>query len=156
MFVNLYTGEAQPCYQQPFNQNIFEDLSRPIRFDPVGHFCSQPYCINSHAHLTWGLIPGLDTPTYDQMRNRKMVNGEEWLSDDCKQFFKTRLYESNVEFSPFRRALYTITYPARMIVWYCADGKTNMARVRKYIKRKIRWKKDGAGTDRLLGRKGVN
>ena len=25
LFVNLYTGEAQPCYWQPYNQNIFDN-----------------------------------------------------------------------------------------------------------------------------------
>lgn len=143
MFVNLYTGEAQPCYWQPYNQNIFDDLNKPIRFDPVGHSCSQPFCINAHAHMTWGLIPELTTPTYDTMRNRKMENGEEWLTDECKQFFQTKLYQSNEEFSPLKKRLYTLTYPIRMVVWFCRDGKNNMARVKKHVSRKLRWKKDG-------------
>lgn len=143
LFVNLYTGESQPCYWQPYNQNIFEKPDKPIRFDPVGHHCSQPFCINAHAHMTWGLIPELATPTYETMRNRAMANGEEWLTGECKAFFQTKLSQSNREFSPLRKKLYTLAYPARMAVWFCNDGKNNMARVKKHISRKLRWKKDG-------------
>lgn len=143
LFVNLYTGEAQPCYWQPYNQNIFDDLNRPIRFDPVGHSCTQPFCINAHAHMTWGLIPELKTPTYDIMRNRKMNNGEEWLTNECKNFFQTRLYQSNEQFSPLKKRLYTLTYPFRMLVWFSRDGKVNMARLKKHVTRKLRWIKNG-------------
>ena len=57
IFLNFQTGEIQPCYGQPVVQNIWEDISKPIRFQPVGHCCTQPYCINGHAHLTFGVIP---------------------------------------------------------------------------------------------------
>ena len=143
LFVNLYTGEAQPCYWQPYNQNILEDLSKPIRFDPVGHSCSQPFCINAHAHLTWGLIPELTTPTYDTMRNRVMNNGDEWLSTECKRFFQTKLYNSNKQYSSGKKRIYTLMYPFRMVMWFCNDGRNNMARLKKHISRKLRWKKDG-------------
>lgn len=140
LFVNLYTGEAQPCYWQPYNQNIFSDITKPIKFEPVGHSCSQPFCINAHAHLTWGLIPELDTPTYDVMRNRKMLNGEEWLTKECKEFFKTKLSQSNEQFSSLKKNIYTVLYPARMVMWFLNDGENNFGRVKKHILRKLRWK----------------
>lgn len=143
MFVNLYTGEAQACYWQPYNQNIFVDLDKPIRFDPVGHSCSQPFCINAHSHMTWGLIPELNAPTYDVMRNRLMKNGEEWLTFECKQFFQTKLQQSNKEFSALEKRLYDLAYPFRMLFWFCNDGKNNMLRIKKHIMRKMRWEKDG-------------
>ncbi len=142
LFINLYTGEAQPCYWQPYNQNVFDNINKPIKFDPVGHHCSQPFCINAHAHLTWGLIPELSTPTYEVMRNRVMENGDEWLTKECKDFFQTKLYESNTEFSDFKKRMYTIAYPFRMIVWFFSDGKNNIGRLKKHITRKLRWKKD--------------
>ena len=141
LFVNLYTGEAQPCYWQPYNQNVF-DLRKPILFEPVGHTCTRAYCINAHAHLTWGLIPELDVPKYEVMRNRKMSNGEEWLSRECKEFFSTRLYETNKEFTPAQKKLYTVTHPARLVKWFARNGRNNTARVTKHLKRSARWKKD--------------
>ena len=140
LFINLYTGEAQPCYWQPYNQNVFSDISKPIKFEPVGHSCSQPFCINAHAHLTWGLIPELDIPTYEQMRNRKMSNGDEWLSKECKEFFQTKLYQSNEQYSSLKKTLYTIAYPIRMCVWFFNNGSNNLARIKKHISRKFRWR----------------
>lgn len=142
LFVNLYTGEAQPCYWQPYNQNIFQNLDKPIRFDPVGHACTQPFCINAHAHMTWGLIPKLEVPSYDVMRNRKMLDGKEWLNSNCKAFFKTKLYNTNKEYSNFKKSIYTITYPLRLVVWFLNDGKNNFYRVKKHLFRIIKWKKE--------------
>lgn len=141
LFVNMYTGEAQPCYWQPYNQNVF-DLSKPILFEPVGYSCTRPYCINAHAHLTWGLIPELQVPSYESMRNRKMNNGEEWLSKECKDFFNTKLYDNNDQFSEHKKIRYRITQPARMVKWFFRNEQNNTSRVMKHIKRKIRWKND--------------
>lgn len=135
LFVNLYTGEAQPCYWQPYNQNIFKNPDKPIKFVPVGHTCTQPYCINAHAHLTWGLIPELKTPEYAKMRNRTCKNGEKWLTKECEEFFSTKLYESNEEFSKFKKIMYTISYPFRFIAWFFRDFKKNIRRVKKYLSR---------------------
>lgn len=143
MYLNLYTGEAQPCYWQPYNQNIFEDLNKPIRFEAVGRFCTQPFCINAHAHMTWGLIPELKTPTYDIMRNRKMANGDEWLTKECKTFFQTKLIQSNNEYSTLQKKIHTITFPIRIVRWLYGDGASNIKRIKKHVIRKLRWKKDG-------------
>lgn len=140
LFVNLYTGEAQPCYWQPYNQNIFENPKNTIKFEPVGHTCSQPFCINAHAHLTWGLIPELSTPTYASMRNRVMDNKEEWLTKECKDFFNTRLYNSNKQYSNIEKIMYSLSYPFRMGYWFLSNGKNNFARLKKHAKRKILWK----------------
>lgn len=148
LFVNLCTGEAQPCYWQPYNQNIFNDLDKPILFSPVGHECTQPFCINAHAHLTWGLIPELKTPTYDLMRNRLCNDGSEWLKKDCKNFFQTRLYDNNIEYSEFKKTVYTFLYPLRVIIWFFNDGENNIARVKKHLVRKTKWKKDRNGKNK--------
>ncbi|WP_371298105.1 radical SAM protein [Paraeggerthella sp.] len=142
LFVNLATGESQPCYWQPYNQNIFKNPEKPIMFDPVGYNCTQPFCINAHAHLTWGLIPELDTPPYEVMRNRVCSNGTEWLSEECKCFFNTRLYESNVQYSSSRKTIHRLLYPARMLKWFCGNFQENAKRVRKHVVRKKKWDKE--------------
>ena len=139
MFVNMYTGESQPCYWQPYNQNIFANPDKPIKFDPVGHSCTQPFCVNAHAHMTWGLIPELKTPTYCTMRNREIESGGSWLNEECTEFFSSKLSESNEEYSGIKKALYSIVYPFRMLTWFLGDGKNNYARVKKHATRKIRW-----------------
>lgn len=135
LFVNMYTGESQPCYWQPYNQNIFKNPDKPIMFKPVGHTCSQPYCTNAHAHLTWGLVPELKTPTYKEIRNRECENGESWLSEECKEFFSSKLNESNKEYLKIHKILYTVFYPCLLIKWFFRDFKNNIKRIKKYMKR---------------------
>lgn len=135
LFVNMYNGESQPCYWQPYNQNIFKEPDKPIRFIPVGHTCTQPYCTNAHAHMTWGIIPEIPTPTYAKMRNRIMENEEEWLSEECKEFFSTKLYDSNPVYTRMQRIIHDLMYPFRLVVWFGRDWKNNVHRLRKYLRR---------------------
>ena len=136
--VNLYTGEAQPCYWQPYNQNIFEDPSKPIVFKPVGKMCTLPYCYNAHAHMTWGLIPELETPTYCSMRNRKCTDGSEWVKAECKTFFESKLCDTNTEYGIREKSLYTVTFPFLYVKWMTRDIKSNFERVKRFIKRSFK------------------
>ncbi|MCR5669703.1 MAG: radical SAM protein [Butyrivibrio sp.] len=111
LYVNLATGDAKSCYGQPVSQNIFKDLTEPVKFVPVGHYCTLPYCQNGHAFLTMGMIPGLEAPSYYDMRNRVRDDGTCWLSDDIKEAYTTKLYKCNVEYSVIRRAMHTVFYP---------------------------------------------
>lgn len=124
--VDLYSGEASPCYSQPFKQNIFDDPSKPINFVPVGCHCAMPYCINGHAHMCLGVIPEYKSPTYTEIRNRVRADGTEWFSPRCKKFFSYKLYESNEEYSSwkkfitntgwyFRSAMFLIKYPDKVL-----------------------------------------
>lgn len=135
LFVNMNTGESQPCYWQPYNQNIFKYPNEPIQFIPVGHACTQPYCTNAHAHLCWGIIPELNTPNYTNMRNRMMRNGEEWLTPECKEFFNSKLAESNTPYSACERALHNVAYPFRLCKWFARDWKNNVRRLTNYLMR---------------------
>lgn len=101
LYLNLATGMASQCYCSYFSQNIFEDLSKPIKFKPIGNNCQQEHCYNGHAFLVLGLIPELSAPTYGEIRNRKCVDGTEWLQPEMKAFMDTKLFESNKEYSPF-------------------------------------------------------
>lgn len=98
LYVNLGTGIAQQCYCTFFKQNIFEDVTKPIVFKPIGNNCAQEHCYNGHAFLVLGLIPELKTPTYGEIRNRKCQDGTEWLRPEMKAFMSTRLWESNQQY----------------------------------------------------------
>lgn len=136
IFVDMYTGEAQACYWQPYNQNIFKNPSKKIKFVPVGHMCTQPYCINAHAHLCWGLIPELNAPDYNSMRNRVCGNGEEWLSEECSGFFSSKLYETNEKFSRGMQLVHRIIHPFRLVKWSLRNPKNNIRRIKNYLARK--------------------
>lgn len=124
LYVNMYTGETEPCYWVPANQNIFENPNKPIRFNPVGYMCPSPYCINGHAHLTLGLIPELELPTYNDIRNRECHDDRNWLTPEGEEFYSSHLYETNEEFSKPKKVLYTISEPFRLAKWLVTDPKT--------------------------------
>ena len=92
-YIDLSTGMANQCYCGKSLGNVFENPERPFPEKPVG-CCSIPHCYNGHAFLTWGLIPDLDTPTYAEVRNRTTQNGE-WLNVTLKDFFSSKLCQSN-------------------------------------------------------------
>lgn len=135
LFVNMYTGESQPCYWQPYNQNLFKNPEKPIKFIPVGHTCTQPYCTNAHAHMAWGIIPELNSPEYCQMRNRICENSEEWLTPECKEFFNSKLSQSNKQYTKVHKAVHSILYPFRLVKWFFRDYKNNIRRLRNYLRR---------------------
>ena len=97
-YLNIGTGRFTQCYASNVYQNIFKDLSKPVKFLAIGK-CKIAHCYNSHAFLTLGLIPELETPGYDKIRNRITITGEEWLQPKMKQFISQKLYENNEQYS---------------------------------------------------------
>lgn len=95
--VNLLTGDYTQCYCGKKLGNI-KELSKPINFTPIGA-CPLPHCFNGHAFLAWGNIPELNTPLYVDERNRYTNSNFEWLQQNCKVFFSSKLNESNRELS---------------------------------------------------------
>ena len=99
--LNLFTGEMKQCYKTNISQNIYEDVTQSIRWIPIGNNCREHHCYNGHSFLAFGCIPQLakDAPTYAEERNRRCIDGTEWLQPDMKAFMSTKLYESNKEFN---------------------------------------------------------
>lgn len=108
LLIDLESGEARQCYRSSFSKNIFDDIDSPIQFRAIGKFCAEPHCYNSHALLTLGLIPSLDTPTYAEMRNRICSDGTEWFEDNVKEFYSCKLGDSNDEYSAMRKIKSTL------------------------------------------------
>lgn len=115
LYVDLGTGKTKPCYSQMYNQNIFENPNKRIKFEPVGKHCRQPYCYNGHAFLTLGVIPEVEAPTYADIRNRICEDGTEWLKKDVKEAFSTKLSTANEVWSDKKKKKYERKYPLRVI-----------------------------------------
>ena len=130
LFVNMYTGEAAPCYGQPYRQNIFKNPNKPIKFIPVGCHCAQPYCINGHAHISMGVIPEYEAPSYATIRNRKRKDDSEWFSPKAKEFFGSKLYESNKELTNTKKMYYNITWYFRTLIFLLSHPKKVFRRIR--------------------------
>jgi organic radical activating enzyme len=97
--VNLGSGLMRQCYLSLIKQNIFEDISRPIKFTPIGSYCLEHHCFNGHAWITLGDIPRLSAPTYAEVRNRVCIHGGEWLTPKMKEALSQKLYETNTAYS---------------------------------------------------------
>lgn len=115
LYIDLGTGAAKPCYGQLSDQNIFDDLQKPIKFKPVGKHCRQPYCYNGHAFLTMGVVPQISAPTYADIRNRETENGDNWLKAELKNAFSEKLFNHNNEWTKPKRFLYELSYPFRFV-----------------------------------------
>lgn len=142
LYVNLYTGEAAPCYAQPYRQNIFKNPNKPIKFVPVGCHCALPYCVNGHAHISMGVIPELDSPSYAIIRNRKRKDGTEWFSEKGKAFFGTKLSETNSKFSPLKKLYYNVTWYFRACWFVISNPKKVIRKIRLMVLKLSRLKKE--------------
>lgn len=96
-YLNLVTGDLRQCYCGIKIDNIYEDINRPIKFLPIGNNCTMPHCYNGHSFLSFGVIPELNSPTYDILRNRKCKDETEWLTEDMRKFMQSKLKDSNKE-----------------------------------------------------------
>lgn len=103
--LNLGTGEMSGCYGLGVRQNIFKDLSKPIKFAPIGNACHFGYCFNSSHFLSLGCIPNQITPSYSQLRNREEGS---WQSEKMSTFLNQKLSKSNNRYSWKVRLNFTI------------------------------------------------
>lgn len=97
-YLYLSNGDLKQCYKGAVIDNIFEDVNRPIRFKPVGHCCPEPYCFNGHAWMTLGSIPGMDLPTYADVRDRFAERGRNWLTKRTREFLYQKLEDNNTTY----------------------------------------------------------
>ena len=115
LYVNLGTGEARQCYGFKTNQNIYENMDKPLYFRPVGRGCKQPFCYNAHAFMTLGVIPEIDTPTYAAIRDRIDRDGKHWLNEQLREVFSSKLYDADQLIEGNERLGYYLTYPSDII-----------------------------------------
>ncbi len=136
LFLNMNSGEAKSCYGQPDGQNIFRDPLDPIRFHAVGHHCCQPYCFNGHSMLAVGLIPELQTPNYLDLRNRVRNDGSEWFHGEVKNFYASKLSETNSRFTKGQKACADFMWYARTFVYLLTHSKKTMGFLADRVKKK--------------------
>lgn len=109
-YLNMENGMLQQCNSCLSRQNIFEDITKPIHWIPIGNYCREPHCFNGHAWIGLGGIPCMNAPSYAEMRNRKCINGTEWLQPKMKDFLSQRLYDNNVQLTYYGRLNVNITH----------------------------------------------
>lgn len=102
IYVNIENGSIRQCYCGKTIGNLY-DFTQPIKFEAIGKKCSLAHCYNGHAFLAIGDIPEIHSTTYDMTRNRKCLDGTEWLQPEMKSIMQSRLEESNKEYSAYKK-----------------------------------------------------
>lgn len=92
--LDLETGDYYQCYDGDKLGNLRSNES--IVFKAIGK-CRKAHCFNSHAFLTYGLIPELNCPTYAQMRDRVTTDGKHWVQEKALEFFSSKLQEEHTQ-----------------------------------------------------------
>ncbi len=106
--LNLCTGEMTGCYGNGRRQNIFEDITRPITWEPIGKHCCFRYCFNASHFISQGTIPELQPlPSYGELRNREEAA---WYTPEAKDFLYKRLCDVNPLLSPREQTYYNYKY----------------------------------------------
>lgn len=89
LHVELKDGSTKKCHGCPIEQNIFEDLTKPIHFEPIGNNCCMKDCSIQYNFRTWGLVPYYkDLPTYAQTICRDKL-----FNETIKQGFNHKFYD---------------------------------------------------------------
>lgn len=104
-YVNMATGDAVQCYGGASVGNLFSDPDSPLPEKPIGR-CQIAHCYNGHAFLTMGLIPGLTSVRFGDIRDREREDGSHWLQPGLKAFFNETVSESNEEINAVDKARY--------------------------------------------------
>ncbi len=98
--LNVGSGWLLPCFSggEPI-QNVFKNPNEPIRFAAIGRNCPWSHCYAAYVLMTSGVIPTVKTPTYAEFRNRECEDGTQWLTKTVSEFFSTKIYETNPQYS---------------------------------------------------------
>lgn len=99
--LDLKTGNLRQCYAAKA-QNIFEDISKPIDFKPIGNNCPNEFCVNSSHFLSLGVIPEISMPSYEKLRNREEAG---WYNEAMEKLLSEKLYDNNTQYSPYQKIL---------------------------------------------------
>jgi organic radical activating enzyme len=113
--LNLGTGEMTGCYGLGIRQNIFKDITKPIRFKAIGNNCNFKYCFNSSHFMSLGVIPEILTPSYGDLRNRKEAN---WYSSKMEHFLSERLYDDNKQYTNWEKFKVNFEIRCRRLIVY--------------------------------------
>jgi pyruvate-formate lyase-activating enzyme len=87
----LDSGILKQCYFEKTLMNLYDNVNKPVKEEPVGCNCRAPHCWNAHYWMGFGAIPSKNgIPLYAEMRDRVCADGSRWLVGDVSKAFGTR------------------------------------------------------------------
>lgn len=143
--INLCSGQASACYGCKPLGNVLDDPEKPFPEEAIGQ-CPIAHCYNGHMLLTLGVIPGVAGVRYGDIRDRTRNDGTHWLQPELKDFFNTKLEESNEQFGKLKKRIYVAAQKHRSkenIQLKLKRALRDIIGKEKYENLKKRMKKDG-------------
>jgi len=117
LWIDMSTGYSRQCYHTPVLQDFMGEKDKPIKWLAVGNNCGEAHCYVAHSHMTLGIVPFPDytryKPTYDVIRNRKCIDGTEWIKPIYKEAFQMGVRQE--EFSMIKKSV--INKLNRLLNW---------------------------------------
>lgn len=135
IYIDLTTGEATPCYCGHKLHNVFKNPEKPIDCRPIGN-CPIAHCYNGHMLLTLGVIPGATNVRYGDIRDRNCVDGSHWLQPELKDFFNTKLEQSNDQVSFEKKIVFTLENTMFSVCNIPSRGLAKLKRITRRIYKK--------------------
>lgn len=118
IWVRMSNGYSYQCYHTPPLQNFMGELDKPVKWLAVGNNCPEAHCYVTHSHVTLGIVPYPDNTqyksTYDVIRNRKCVDGTEWVKQPYKEIFQLGVEQR--EHSPLKKNI--VNHLNVLLRWY--------------------------------------
>ena len=108
LYLNLNTGKLTQCYCGRELDNIYNNVEKPLKLEPIGNHCTLAHCYNGHAFLTLGTIPELNTPSYSDVRDRVNKSGEHWLQPEMRDFMSQKLIDNNQTYGRYEKKVLEI------------------------------------------------
>lgn len=109
--LNLCTGDMTSCYGSGIKQNIYENINKPIIWEPIGKHCTHQYCINSSHFISQGIIPSQkNVLSYGELRNREKAN---WYGEEVKHFLYSKFKDSNQQLNVVEKLYYELIHYMR-------------------------------------------
>lgn len=136
IYVNLSNGDMKQCYCGRTIDNIYKDVTKPLKFEAIGKNCSLAHCYNGHAFLVLGDILELKTPTYASLRDRECKDNTHWLSKKMYDFMSQKLFDNNKEYNEKEKAKINRSYKIK-------NFKSKPKILLKKVVRKLNDKKNG-------------
>ena len=89
LYINFATGATTQCYCSRYQQNVYEDITKPINFKAIGK-CQETHCYNGHMLLTLGCIPNFTDVCYGNIRDRVRADGSHWIQPKMLAFLNSK------------------------------------------------------------------
>ena len=130
--LDIKSGDIKQCYKGESLCNIYKNINEPLTLRAVGYGCKEPHCYNAHGFLLLDDITHFSDLTYADIRNRICTDGSEWLTPKVKEFFSSKLSETNEEYNCLQKSVLTVKNFAANIFSIKNDYKDGI--LRKQIK----------------------